>query len=82
MKAAWRTGNTTALDRMTHETMAKHPGVYAALLTDRNLRWMPQIEACLAKPKPCLVVVGAAHLVGPDGLLTLMQRKGYKIEQQ
>jgi uncharacterized protein YbaP (TraB family) len=28
-----------------------------------------------------MVVVGAAHLVGPDGLLTLLQRKGYRIEQ-
>ena len=32
--------------------------------------------------RPCLVVVGAAHLVGPDGLLTLLQRKGYRTEQQ
>jgi uncharacterized protein YbaP (TraB family) len=29
-----------------------------------------------------MVVVGAAHLVGPDGLLTLLQHKGYRIEQQ
>jgi uncharacterized protein YbaP (TraB family) len=29
-----------------------------------------------------MVVVGAAHLVGRDGLLTLLQRKGYRIEQQ
>jgi uncharacterized protein YbaP (TraB family) len=26
--------------------------------------------------------VGAAHVVGPDGLLALLRRKGYRIEQQ
>jgi uncharacterized protein YbaP (TraB family) len=27
------------------------------------------------------VVVGAAHLVGPDGLIALLQAKGYRVEQ-
>ena len=36
----------------------------------------------MAKPTPCFVVVGAAHLVGPDGLLTLLTKKGYRVEQQ
>jgi uncharacterized protein YbaP (TraB family) len=36
----------------------------------------------MAKPQPCFVVVGAAHLIGPDGLLALLKKKGYKIEQQ
>jgi uncharacterized protein YbaP (TraB family) len=31
---------------------------------------------------PCFVVVGAAHMVGPDGLLNLLKVKGYKIDQQ
>jgi uncharacterized protein YbaP (TraB family) len=28
-----------------------------------------------------MVLVGAAHLVGPDGLLRALARKGYAIEQ-
>ena len=48
---------------------------YTSLIVERNNNWMPQIEACSGEPQPCLVVVGAAHLIGPDGLLTL-QRKG------
>jgi uncharacterized protein YbaP (TraB family) len=43
---------------------------------------MPRIEACLAQGSRCLVVVGAAHLVGPDGLLTSLQARGYRVEQQ
>ena len=60
----------------------KYPAAYQSLIVERNNNWMPQLEKCLARTTPCMVVVGAAHLVGPDGLLTLLQRKGYRVEQQ
>jgi hypothetical protein len=80
--SAWRRGDSAALEKMLLADFTQYPAAYRSLIVERNNNWVPQIEACLAKPKPCLVVVGAAHLVGPDGLLTLMQRKGYKVEQQ
>ncbi len=61
--------------------LQKYPAAYQSLIVERNHNWMPQLEKCLARTTPCMVVVGAAHLVGPDGLLTLVQRKGYRIEQ-
>jgi uncharacterized protein YbaP (TraB family) len=30
--------------------------------------------------QPTLFVVGAAHLVGKDGVLTLLKREGYKVK--
>ena len=42
--------------------------MYQRLLVDRNRNWMPEIEKLFARPRPAFVVVGAAHLVGPDGL--------------
>jgi uncharacterized protein YbaP (TraB family) len=80
--SAWRRGDHAALEKTLLADFTQYPAAYRSLIVERNHNWMPQIEACLTKPKPCLVVVGAAHLVGPDGLLTLMQRKGYTIEQQ
>ena len=47
----------------------------------RNRRWVPQIEECLSQQK-CFVVVGAAHLVGPDGLVAMLRAKGYTVKQQ
>ena len=52
-------------------------GVVAETLTGSH----PKIEALFSRPRPAFVVVGAAHLVGPDGLLQMLTAKGYRIEQ-
>jgi uncharacterized protein YbaP (TraB family) len=80
--AAWRRGDGATLEKTLLSDFTEYPAAYRSLIVERNHNWIPQIDACLALPKPCMVVVGAAHLIGPDGLLTLLQRKGYKIEQQ
>jgi uncharacterized protein YbaP (TraB family) len=63
-------------------SFSSNPVAYASLIAERNRNWMPQLDACLKRSAPCLVIVGAAHIVGPDGLLALLQRRGYLIEQQ
>jgi len=80
--ADWRRGDSAALEKTLLASFKDFPAAYASLIVERNRNWMPQIEACLTRPSPCFVVVGAAHLVGPDGLLALLQRKGYRVEQQ
>jgi uncharacterized protein YbaP (TraB family) len=79
---AWRTGDAASIEQTLLSAFTDYPAAYQSLIVERNQNWMPQIEGCFEKPQPCLVVVGAAHLVGRDGLLTLLQRKGYRIEQQ
>jgi uncharacterized protein YbaP (TraB family) len=80
--AAWKRGDAGSMEKILLSEFASVPAAYQSLLVERNRNWMPQLDACLARRSPCFVVVGAAHLVGPDGLLALLQRKGYKIEQQ
>jgi uncharacterized protein YbaP (TraB family) len=80
--AAWRRGDSAALERDVMSGLKKYPAVYQSLIVERNNNWMPQLEKCLARTTPCMVVVGAAHVVGPDGLLALLRRKGYRVEQQ
>ena len=79
---AWRRGDAATLEKMALSSFDDYRGAYTSLIVERNNNWIPQIEACMAKPTPCFVVVGAAHLIGPDGLLTLLTKKGYRIEQQ
>ena len=79
--AAWQRGDAMTIEKGVLGSFKKYPAAYRSLIVERNNNWIPQLEKCLARTTPCMVVVGAAHLVGPDGLLTLLQRKGYKIEQ-
>ena len=58
------------------------PELYQRLLSERNQNWMPHVERCLTDNAGCFVVVGAAHLVGQDGLPVLLRKKGYKVTQQ
>jgi uncharacterized protein YbaP (TraB family) len=80
--AAWQRGDSATLEKTLLSDFTEYPAAYRSLIVERNHNWIPQIDSCLARPTPCMVVVGAAHLIGPDGLLTLLQRKGYRIEQQ
>jgi hypothetical protein len=82
MITAWRRGDARALETSVRTSFADYPAAYASLIAERNRNWMPQLQMCLSSPTPCFVVVGAAHMVGPDGLLALLQQKGYRVEQQ
>jgi uncharacterized protein len=78
--AAWRRGDLRKLESLLRSGAEESPEFFKALTTDRNLRWLPQIEAMLADPRDdYLVVTGALHMVGKDGLVELLRRKGYKV---
>jgi uncharacterized protein YbaP (TraB family) len=79
--SAWQSGDAAGLEKTLLGGFAGYPAAYQSLIVERNHNWMPQLETCLARATPCMVVVGAAHLVGPDGLLALLQKKGYRLEQ-
>jgi len=49
------------------------------LLEERNARWIGQLET-LFQDGPCLVAVGAVHLVGAEGLIAALRRDGYTVE--
>lgn len=49
------------------------------LLTNRNKNWLPQIER-ISKEKPTFYGVGAAHLIGDQGIIQLLKRNGYNVQ--
>jgi uncharacterized protein len=75
---AWRVGDLRALEKEFIKERAKSPELYDALLGTRNRQWLPKIEALLEKDRDYLVVVGALHFVGRDGLLALLRSNGHK----
>lgn len=78
---AWKAGDVPAIERLALADLKSDPVMYQRLLVERNRNWMPAIEALFARRSRALVVVGAAHLVGPDGLLAMLKAKGYTVEQ-
>ena len=52
-----------------------------SLIDDRNTAMTAKIEGFLQTPKSYFVAVGAAHLVGDNGILSQLQRKNFKVEQ-
>ena len=75
--SAWRTGDLAALEKEFLKERARTPALYDALLGARNRKWIPQLEALLDDERDYLVVVGALHFVGEDGLLELLRKAGY-----
>ena len=78
--AAWRTGDARKLAALLGDEYKSFPTLYRTLVTDRNRRWLPQIEQLLKDKDNYLVVVGALHLVGEGGLLELMRKDGFPAE--
>jgi uncharacterized protein YbaP (TraB family) len=77
---AWKVGDVGALESQILDDLRSQPEMYQRLLVDRNRTWLPTLESLAGTP-PAFVVVGAAHLLGTDGLLQMLQAKGYTIEQ-
>jgi uncharacterized protein YbaP (TraB family) len=79
---AWKAGDAAAIEKVVLKDLASEPEMYQRLLVARNNNWLPKIEALFTRPKPAMVIVGAAHLVGRDGLLQALRAKGYTVTQQ
>jgi len=81
MHKAWRNGDTAALWAGDAQLRKEAPWIAARFVEKRNIKWIPRIEAELKSGKPTAVVAGALHFSGPDSVITLLQKRGYKIEQ-
>ena len=84
MHDAWRTGDLARLDTLARrEMLDKTPETYRLVNVERNDAWVPQIQSMLdgVKKDQTLVVVGALHLLGDDGVIAKLRAKGYTVER-
>lgn len=82
MITAWRLGDMASLEQQFVQDMRQQaPEIYESLLRQRNWRWLPEIEAMFGDSETEFVLVGAAHLVGDDGLIKLLRERGYEVAQ-
>lgn len=77
----WRNGDAQALAKLERKEFADTPQLYQRLLKNRNDAWLPEINHYLHADSDYLVVVGAMHLVGEDGLVEQLRKAGYRIQR-
>lgn len=77
----WKSGHVTEVESLLTDAYREFPDLFRRLVSDRNQNWLPQIERLLAGDEPALVVVGALHLVGQQGLLELLRQRGFTVQQ-
>ena len=80
----WRAGDGEAIwNEMGADMRDRYPKLYRHINVERNDAWLPKIEQMLVEPgtDDTLVVVGALHLLGEDGVVEKLRAKGHAVER-
>jgi uncharacterized protein YbaP (TraB family) len=79
---AWRKGDIATLAQISSADARRiAPRAHEVILVNRNRNWIPRIEHWLAANHDYFVACGTAHLVGPDSVIAMLEKKGYKVER-
>lgn len=79
---AWRDGHAGEIDTLMNDELKKdQPRLYKRLITDRNAAWLPLIDTGRNSSGTRFILVGMGHLVGPDGLIESLRKRGYRVDR-
>lgn len=83
LERAWLNGDMNRLGSALVDHMrAERPDLYQALLLRRNLAWADRLDAVMRQGQGTdLVIVGALHMAGNEGLPALMKARGYAVRR-
>ena len=79
---AWLKGDADQLAGLLLAGMREYPELEQKIIVERNQRWLSAIEKLLDQDSDAMVVVGAAHLVGKNGIVARLKERGYTVEQK
>ena len=82
---AWKSGDVKTLqaeliDKPLKQAPETKP-VYEKLFDERNEKMAEKVEGFLEGDRQHFVIVGAGHLIGQKGVVELLKKAGYKVEQ-
>ncbi|CAI6084172.1 hypothetical protein PAECIP112173_04202 [Paenibacillus sp. JJ-100] len=83
MAEMWKTGNDEQLLELTN-SLSDDEEYNKAMLTDRNNGMADKIDGYLknGKGEEYFIVVGAAHYLGDNGIVKLLEDKGYTVKRK
>lgn len=81
MLNAWVRGDVDAIARTFNHDLAASPELRQALIQRRNANWSKWIEQRMTSPGSVLIAVGAGHLAGPDSVIDMLKRNGYRVRR-
>ncbi|MCJ7764581.1 MAG: TraB/GumN family protein [Thiovulaceae bacterium] len=85
LSASWKNGDAKAMEQMLLLSMqndASLKDLYDDFVTRRNYKMTEKINALLRSERDYFVVVGAAHVIGKEGIVGLLEKRGYKVVQK
>lgn len=80
----WLNGDMKSFEQLFKKILNEHSNlkpIYDKLNDERNVKMIEKIKTYLDDDKIYFVVVGAGHLVGEKGIINLLRKKGYQVEQ-
>lgn len=78
---SWLTGDLAGLETLAQGGMLADPELRAALLDTRNREWADKVAEAMQSGEKPFVAVGAAHMLGPNGLPGLLQMQGLSVRR-
>jgi uncharacterized protein len=81
--SAWKSGNVKVVESIMAgaEREKGMSPVYERILYDRNINMASKVIGLLDGRETAFVVVGAGHLVGERGIIAILRKRGYRVEQ-
>lgn len=81
MLQLWQKGDETRLDRIFTEIHGEPAELQRRIREARNPKMAEAIENCLKNGERCFMIVGAAHVIGEEGIVSILKNKGYQTKQ-
>ena len=79
---SWLKGDGDRLAALLLAGMRENPELHKKIIIERNRRWLEEIAKWVREGSDALVVVGAAHLVGKEGIVDMLKARGFSVEQR
>ncbi len=85
LSESWKNGDAKAMEKMFLLSLQDDKSlrdIYDDLITKRNYKMAKKIESYLKSDSDYFVVVGAGHVIGKDGIVDLLKKRGYRVIQK